>query len=194
MITEKQFEEAAHLLGCDKAAVKAVNKVETGGRTSFMPDGRAKILFEGHIFWKQLLFVHIDPKAHLKGNEDILYPTWVVEKVRPFYKLDQYKRLEKARLIHADAANKSASWGAFQIMGMHHAKCGYANVADFVAAQADEYKQLLCFCNYLKNTHINLHLQHLDWKGFARAYNGADYAKNQYDSKLKAAYEAFKRQ
>lgn len=192
MITEEQFKEAAALLKCEIAAVKAVNKVESGGRSSFLADGRPKILFEGHIFWKELLKLKIDPKQHVAGNEDILYPSWILEKVRPFYRLDQHVRLAKARLINQDAANKSASWGAFQIMGNNHAACGYAKVADFVAAQTDEYKQLLCFCTYLKSTHIDLHLQHLDWKGFARAYNGADYAKNQYDTKLQAAYLNFK--
>lgn len=192
MITEEQFKEAAALLKCELAAVKAVNKVESGGRSSFFTDGRPKILFEGHIFWKELLRLKIDPKLHVAGNEDILYPSWIIEKVRPFYKLDQYTRLTKARLINKDAADKSASWGAFQIMGNNHVNCGYAKVSDFVAAQADEYKQLLCFCTYLKNTHIDLHLQHLDWKGFARAYNGADYAKNLYDTKLKTAYDSFK--
>jgi hypothetical protein len=164
MISEEQFAEAAKLLKCEVAAVKAVNKVETGGRSSFNASGKPKILFEGHVFWKELLRAGIDPKKYINGNEDILYPTWNIEKVRPFYKLDQYARLEKAKVIHADAAYKSASWGAFQIMGNNHVRCGFAKVIDFVNAQYDEYKQLMCFCTYLKNSHIDLHLQKIQFQ------------------------------
>jgi hypothetical protein len=70
--------------------------------------------------------------------------------------------------------------------------CGYTNVGDFVAAQNDEFTQLQSFCNYLKSTHLYVNLQNLDWKGFARGYNGPDYAKNQYDTKLAKAYSGFK--
>ncbi len=35
-------------------------------------------------------------------------------------------------------------------------------------------------------------LQRLDWAGFARRYNGPQYAKNAYDRKLDTAYRRFK--
>ncbi len=190
MISDQQFSQAAQSIGCQTAAVKAVNQVEARGN-GFLADGRPKILFEGHIFWKQLIALGIDPKAHLAGNADILYPVWSSAAVRPLYNMDQYQRLAKARAINEPAALKSASWGAFQIMGFNYASCGYKSVADFVNDQADEAKQLQCFCNYLKSTHLNVNLQHLDWAGFARGYNGPDYLQNQYDKKLAAAYQKF---
>ncbi|MBS1611810.1 MAG: N-acetylmuramidase family protein [Bacteroidetes bacterium] len=191
MITEEQFMEAAQLLKCEPAAIKAINSVEAGGN-GFRKDGKPKILFEGHIFWKQLLAVNIDPVKKTEGNEDILYPTWVISKVRPFYALDQYDRLERAKRIHTDAALKSASWGAFQIMGFNFAKCGFKSVQDFVSAQTVEYQQLKAFCNYIKSVHLDVNLQQLDWRGFARSYNGPDYTQNHYDIKLQKAYEKFK--
>lgn len=190
MLTEQQFSNAANLLGCDTAAVKAVNQVEARGN-GFQKDGKVKILFEGHIFWKQLLKNGIDPKTRLTGNEDILYPTWNLAKVRPYYNMNQYVRLEKAKLIDETAALKSASWGAFQIMGFNHKACGYNTVQEFVSAQAEEANQLMSFCNYLRSTHLDVNLRNHDWKGFARGYNGADYWKNQYDTKLQKAYDAF---
>lgn len=191
MLTEDQFQEAARLISCDTASIKAVNEVEAKGN-GFLKDKRPKILFEGHIFWKQLLAVGIDPVQHRTGNEDILYPTWDAAIVRPLYNMDQYARLEKARAIHRDAANCSASWGAFQIMGFNYKSCGYNSVQEFVDAQQDEYNQLRCFCNYIKNHHLDVNLAHLDWAGFARAYNGPEYTQNQYDAKLRRAYEKFK--
>lgn len=191
MITEQQYAQAAATLGCEVAAIKAVNKVEANGN-GFLANGKPKILFEGHVFWKQLLALKIDPRPLQKGNEDVLYPTWNIKIVRPYYKMDQYARLEKAKAIHKDAALKSASWGAFQVMGFNHKTCNYSTVSAFVNAQADEGNQLLCFCNYLKNTQLSVNLRHLDWAGFARGYNGPEYAKNRYDSKLRKAYELFR--
>ncbi|HEY6332794.1 MAG TPA: N-acetylmuramidase domain-containing protein, partial [Blastocatellia bacterium] len=48
-LTEADFEDAAHALGCDVEAVHAVADVETQG-SGFLPDGRAVILFESHTF------------------------------------------------------------------------------------------------------------------------------------------------
>jgi len=190
-ISPQQYAQVAKTLGCEVAAIKAVEKVESSG-TGFRKDGRPKILFEGHIFWKQLLAAGKDPAKLRKGNEDILYPVWDAAIVREAYKLDQYARLDKARAIDEAAALKSASWGAFQIMGFNHKSCGFSTVQQFVKAQQDEFEQLNAFCNYLQSTHLNVNLQHRDWKGFARGYNGPEYYKNQYDSKLQKAYEAFK--
>ena len=136
MLTEQQFTDAAALLGCEVACIKAVNQVEASG-SGFRKDGRPKILFEGHVFWKQLQALGMNPQQLQPGNEDILYPKYFSP--NPYYKMDQYLRLDKARIINADAADQSASWGAFQIMGGNYKACGYSSVDDFVKAQADEY-------------------------------------------------------
>ncbi|RZK45517.1 MAG: N-acetylmuramidase family protein, partial [Pedobacter sp.] len=120
------------------------------------------------------------------------YPTWDIERIRPYYKLNQHERLAKAIRINETAALKSASWGAFQIMGFNHEKCGFKSVQEFVKAmEKDEYSQLDSFCKYLCATHLDVNLKNLDWKGFARGYNGPDYVKNQYDTKLAKAYQTY---
>ena len=60
MITEAEFEQVAKKYNIEVAAIKAVYEVETknGG---FLPDGRLKILFEGHVFWRQLVKKGVDP-------------------------------------------------------------------------------------------------------------------------------------
>lgn len=191
MLTRNQFKIVADKLGCETEAVMAVSTVESNGN-GFLPNGKPKILFEGHVLWKQLLRAGINPENIRTGNEDILYPVWKLDIVRPFYKMDQYQRLEKAKAINKEAALKSASWGAFQIMGFNYGVCNFSSVIDFVEAQADEFSQLQCFTNYIKNNHLDVNLKNLDWAGFAKAYNGKEYRKNNYDGKLKNAYNKYK--
>jgi hypothetical protein len=50
-LVESDFRAAAKLLKCDVAAIKAVAEVESSGN-GFLSDGRVKILFEGHQFYK----------------------------------------------------------------------------------------------------------------------------------------------
>jgi len=42
---------AAKWLGCSLAAVQAVTEVESSG-SGFLGNGKVKLLFEGHVFWK----------------------------------------------------------------------------------------------------------------------------------------------
>ena len=67
------FEDAAKTLNVEVAAIRAVHQVEAGGRSGFLPDGRAMILFEGHIFWSQLKKLGIVPEIYQSQNEDILF-------------------------------------------------------------------------------------------------------------------------
>lgn len=53
-LTENDFQRVADWLGVKVAVVKAVKTVETGGRGGFVAPGRSMILFEGHIFWREL--------------------------------------------------------------------------------------------------------------------------------------------
>jgi hypothetical protein len=187
-LTEQQFQKAAKLINAEVAAVKAVNEVESSG-TGFLKDGRPKILFEGHIFWKQLLKKAIDPKKKQKGNEDILFPVW--DKTKYKGKEAEYIRLEKAKKIDESCALESASYGAFQIMGYHFKRCGFNSVQEFVAAQLSEEQQLAAFICFIKDQHLDVNLRHLDWAGFALGYNGKGYHMNQYDTKLMNAYKKF---
>ncbi|HYH56921.1 MAG TPA: peptidoglycan-binding protein, partial [Anseongella sp.] len=75
-VSEKDFQKAAEALEVEAALIKAVQEVETGGRRGFLTNGKPVILFEGHIFWKELKIRGFDPAALRSGNEDILYPQW----------------------------------------------------------------------------------------------------------------------
>jgi hypothetical protein len=74
MITREAFLGSALLLGVEPEVVMAVAEVESSG-DGFLPTGEPKILFEPHIFWRELKKRGIDPKT-ITGVEDILYEKW----------------------------------------------------------------------------------------------------------------------
>lgn len=176
------------------AVVKAVNEIESNG-TGFLINGDPKILFEGHIFWKELTKRGIDPKKFSVKNPDILYKTWT----KKYYLggAAEYKRLNKAIALSdnkevKEAALCATSWGMFQIMGFNAIDIGYKNVESFTA---DMYKseglQLKAFGMYLKKNKLIPFLQKKDWTRFALKYNGPSQASNAYDKKLKKAYDKY---
>ena len=190
-LIDEDFTQVAELLGCEPAALKAVQQVETGGRGGFFSPGRPAILFEGHIFWTQLKKRGSNPEDYVKGNENILYPIWD----KGHYKggIGEYDRLEQARKINREAADASASWGMFQIMGFNYAACGEESIESFVRSMCEsEFKQLLLTANFIKkNSQMLQALQARDWAVFAKCYNGPAYAQNRYDVKLEAAYQKY---
>ena len=186
-LTEEDFNLVSRLLDVEPAALKAVQEVETGGRGGFFAPGKPAILFEGHIFWSQLKKRGIDPAQHVPGNEDILYPKW--EKGHYKGGLGEYDRLEKARAIHPEAADASASWGMFQVMAFNYAACDEKSVADFVEAMCEsEQRQLILAGRFIRKAGMLPALQAKNWAEFAKRYNGPAYAQNRYDEKLAAAY------
>ena len=190
-LIDEDFTQVAELLGCEPAALKAVQQVETGGRGGFFSPGRPAILFEGHIFWTQLKKRGSNPEDYVKGNENILYPKW--EKGHYKGGIGEYDRLEQARKINRGAADASASWGMFQIMGFNYAACGEESIESFVRSMCEsEFKQLLLTANFIKKSSQMLQaLQARDWAVFAKCYNGPAYAQNRYDVKLEAAYQKY---
>lgn len=189
-LTDKDFEIVARLLDCETAALKAVQEVETGDKGGFFAPGKPAILFEGHIFWSQLKKRGINPESYLPGNENILYPKW--EKGHYKGGIAEYDRLEQARKIDRDAANASASWGMFQVMGFNYAACDESSVESFVNAMAEsELKQLILSARFIKHAGMLSALQTKNWAEFARRYNGPAYAQNFYDSKLAQAYQKY---
>jgi hypothetical protein len=106
-----------------------------------------------------------------------------------------YKRLIKAYQLDPDAALKSCSWGAFQIMGQYWDTMKYSSPKDFTKSVSRSPKeQIKTFVAYIKyvNPKIKEYLKDLDWVATARAYNGEGFKDNDYDGKLAAAYKKFK--
>ena len=182
--SEDVYIRCAQEIGCEVAALKAVVKVESGGRGAFIAPGKPPILFEGHVFWRNLS----NPSAHVRGNEDILYSSWT----KKYYKggLAEYDRLERAKAIDETAALKAASWGLLQILGENYAACGCSSVQEMVnkMCQSADNQVILASKFIISNSKRKNALINKDWATFAYYYNGAGYKENDYDTKLRNAY------
>lgn len=192
MISEQKYIDSASILKIDIATIKAVAQVESGG-AGFLPSGEPVILFEPHIFWKQLVKRGISPEQFLSVHPDykpILYKKWGEY---PYGKSsEQHKRLQRAATIDRIAALESASWGKFQIMGYHWSSLGYTSLQEFInAAYKDEDSQLDIFVRFIQAFRLESFLRVHDWAGFALRYNGKGFKKNRYDEKLEAAYHIY---
>ena len=121
-LTDADYIKAAIELNVEVAVLKAIKTVESGGKA--MQNGIPTMLFEGHIFWKQLEARKINPQKYVKGNENILYKTWT-KKYYTGRNNGEYARLQKAIKINEDAAYESASYGMFNRMENNYKVCRY---------------------------------------------------------------------
>ena len=189
-LTDADYIKVAVELDVEVAALKAIKEVESGGKAII--NGVPTMLFEGHIFWKQLLARKIDPRKYVKGNENILYPKWT----KAHYtckNAGEYARLQKAIKINEAAAYESASYGMFQIMGNNYQMCGYRNAKEFYMDMCkSEEKQFYAFVKFIKAKGIVPYLKAKNWAQVACRYNGTGYKKNNYDVKLASAYNKYK--
>lgn len=149
-IAESDWALVARGLACEPEVLKAIAKVESGGRSAFwrLAGGHGEqvpaILYERHYFSRQTAHVH--DKAH----PDVSWPVGYQTRSR-LGKVDQamhdgkvgeadvyasyatsYLRLLNAYRLDADAALRSCSWGKFQIMGANHGLCEEPDLRQFV--------------------------------------------------------------
>lgn len=180
-LRDRDYEKAARDLGCDVAAVRAVAQVESAGG-GFLADGRPKILFERHIFHARTA------GRHGPSHPDVSCP----QRGGYLGGVREYDRLHEALALDRKAALESASWGKFQVMGFNFASAGHSNVEAFIKAMVSgEPAQLAGFVAFIKAKRLDDELVRRDWAGFARGYNGSDYARNAYDRKMADAYALF---
>jgi N-acetylmuramidase len=186
-LIEKDFYDAAFILKCDVAAIKAVCQVEAP-KGGFNPDGTPVTLFEGHKFhsFTNGKFTASHPDLSQKTwNRQFYGKTWQAEQIR----------LQRAMALDRDAALKSASWGKFQIMGFNHKQAGFDTVQKFINAMyKGEREHLMAFVSFVHANGLADDLARLDWAGFARGYNGPSFAANAYDKKMAAAYSKFSKE
>lgn len=186
---ESDLVKAAELLGLPIAAVATVAQVESAGH-GFDATGRPVLLFERHVFYKQLI-------ANGRKEPDVSalaerMPN-LVNKKRGGYVggAGEHGRLSTAMLIDEQSAIESCSWGMFQIMGYHWARLGYTDAQDFrMHMQESEGEQLQAFCKFiLTDKSLMKALKDQSWAKFAELYNGTAYKENHYDVKLARAFE-----
>ena len=182
-ISEEDYIRASKMLDCDVAAIKAFAKVESRG-SGFLSDGRPVILFERHIFNRLL------KKKGMTCEDKSICATKAGGYLGGS---KEHGRLEKAVKIDRDSALQSASWGMFQVVAFNWKLCGYTSLQDFInAAYRSKSDHLNMFVGFIRANRTLLEaVRNKNWDIAARIYNGPGYKKNNYDTKLAAAYDEF---
>jgi hypothetical protein len=184
-LTDMDLSFAGHLIGAGEDEFHAVLEVESSGG-GYDKQGRPKILFEPHVFWRCLPA----DKRQRAVAAGLAYPEWR----RGQYPTDSYPRLLKAIEIDETAALKACSWGLGQILGENHKACGYDTVQRMVHdATLSEGKQLTQMVAFIRSKKLDDDLRRHDWHGFAKGYNGARYAEHNYHGRLAAAFGRWQR-
>lgn len=198
---------ASRTTGIALAVIRAVDEVESAGSGFLRSNGRPKILFEGHYFYKLIKGRHglRVAEAIRKQFPTICYKEWT--KAHYIGREGEYRRLAMATEachkfgLSDDLALRSCSWGRYQIMGENYRKAGYATVEAFVEDMfQDEEFHLAAFLKFVDNAFLDDELRALPSdplkyaRLFAAGYNGAGYKRNAYDTKIVNSYRKFLKQ
>lgn len=174
-------------IGVGEDVVHAILDVESRG-SGFDSLGRPVALFEPHWFYKLLPVEERVTAEH----EGLAYRNWGE---RP-YPRDSYPTILRAMAINRDAALKATSWGSSQIMGFNFSLLGYASVKEMVLAfMDDEENHVRGMIDFIRSREIDDELRDLEKantrdemivsaRAFARVYNGPQYAKNNYHTRI----------
>lgn len=188
-LTDTDLPAIGSTIGVGEDVLHAIMDVEAP-KSGFDAEGRPRILFEPHIFYRELGPGSKRDQAVAQG---LAYPSW-----RPGSygkESEQYGKLVRALVIDASAAMRSCSWGRGQIMGFNHALAGYVSAQAMVEAfMASEAKQVEGIVRFMASKRLDGHLLKIDalkrpstpddWRPVAEGYNGSGYAKNGYHTKL----------
>ena len=183
-LSGNDYARAASVVGCDEAAIRAVVSVEARG-DGFDAKKRPVVLFEPHVFYRNL-----GGDLRRRAVDALLaYPDWRPG-AYPKTQDERYRQIDQAMAIHAGAALMAASWGLGQVLGENHGICGFKTPQAMVEKCLEgEGAQLDVMMAFIRARGLGKHLISRDWAAFAHGYNGAGYARNDYDGKLRRAYE-----
>lgn len=176
-ITADEEGAIAARLGVTILQLQAVARAESRG-AGFDGQGRPKILYERHIFHR-LTDGKYSPSAFSLAK-------W------GGYSESSWDKLNAAVSKDPDAGFSSCSWGAFQVMGMHWSKLGYASpyalAHSTATSEKAQYDLLVGFIemNKLQDEMRAISPNPEDCRPFARGYNGPDYARNKYHEVIAA--------
>ncbi|CAN2533115.1 hypothetical+protein [Methylocapsa aurea] len=193
-ITEADIVQAARWIGCEVAALHAVMSVESRG-SGFDGRGRPVILFEPHVFYRQLAKLPSSTydaclnRAVLAG---LAYAKWRKGNYPGGSALEQsdgnYDRLSRAIAIHEECAYRAISIGMGQVLGENFEAAGAVSAREmFAAAKESEAAQLSHMLGYIKAARLDDDIRARNWETFARGYNGTGQVV-MYADKLSAEY------
>lgn len=174
-VSGDELVDFANRCGASLKQLKAVATVESAGG-GFTREGRPKILYERHYFWRLTKGAHgVTPWSNPTGGG---------------YDTDSWSKLCLAACADPDAAFASCSWGKFQIMGAHWEALGYSSPIAMAytmrQSEADHYEALVRFigANRLQDEMRAISRDPEACRAFAKAYNGPAYERFKYHLKL----------
>ncbi|AZZ98011.1 N-acetylmuramidase family protein [Pseudoalteromonas sp. R3] len=185
-LTFGDIQLAASELSVSLATISAVAEVESNG-CGFFDCGRPSILFERHVFYRQVNEKDEDQAKTLSEK----YPNICNPKPGGYTGgSGEHNRFGLACMFDNDAAIAACSWGMFQIMGYHFNLLGYESASAFKRdMEISERNQLLALVKFIKaDTNMHKALKGHKWAEFAKRYNGPGYKRHLYDVKLSQAY------
>lgn len=159
----------------DPLVLEAILAIESGG--SGLREGRVVIRFEPHIFRQQLgddatfatLFRYGSPAW--TGREFYADGRW--QSMETGGQPMQWRAYELAASVRPEAAARSMSMGAAQIMGFNHARVGYPSARAMLHAFRSEPVQVIALINFLlSDSALWRAVQARNWREVARRYNG----------------------
>jgi hypothetical protein len=180
-LTQAGMTGACRLLDVGPESLWTVLQVETVG-CGFLADRRLQILFERHKFHQFTRGTFSASHPHISNQRPGGYAGGIAE----------WGRYEDAKVLDPVAALQATSWGVAQIMGFNSRAAGYPYPSEMVAAfKNSEDAQVLAMAQFIRADRAMADaIKRRDWRIFARAYNGPDYAKNEYDRRLARAHGA----
>lgn len=193
VLTEEDYRRVAAELGVETAAIKAVVEIEAGpAHKGFWEPGKPLINFDLAMFRKFAPRHGVSLKKARKSHPEV----FARPDVRRYgsYQGGQYARLEGACEIDRELALKSAFWGMFQIGGFNWAKCGAADIEEFVALMSrSERDQLELFAQFIRHGGMVEAIRKKNWLKFALRYNGPKAKSRGYHKRLASAYKRHKK-
>ena len=180
------YKKVAEELGIDIATMKAVVEIEAGSaHQGFAEPGIPLVNFDLVIFKR---FMRKAGKSYAKYTKSAAFQRPNTKKYGSYGKA-QWARLESARKIDKEIAEKATFWGMFQIGGFNWKQCGCKSLDEFISRMSEsEAEQLELFAQFCKTNNLVRYLKAHDWNNFAYRYNGPGYKKRNYHIKLRQAH------
>ena len=190
-LSENDFIQAARELGVEVATIKAVVHIEAGPTgKGFHDEGIPIINFDFTLFKKFSRQRGIKLSSYKKSHP-IVFASLNIKKYGSVQQA-QYARLNCAPDNDSGTALEATFWGMFQIGGFNWKRCGCLSVNDFVEKMStSEHEQLELFVRYIISRNLERYLQAKNWAGFALQYNGKNYARHSYHTRLAKAYRKY---
>lgn len=168
------------------AALAAVVEVESNGKAYDIVNGKRfpLIRIEGHYFYRLLSGAKRDRAV----REGLAHPNAGRVK-NPGSQQARYSMLARMVKIDRNAAIMSCSWGVGQVMGEHYSRLGFDSPDAFRAhVMSSLENQIDVMCRYIVKFGLADEILRQDWAGFARGYNGKNYKKYAYHTKMANAF------